>query len=338
MRKFFWIAMSFSGLMLAGCDKENDDLVKPLSSSEFPQVIRMDDEGGGDLEDEDKFSFEITLNDRVDPDGEELGGKVIPLNSDVTVSFTVKDLEGFSKISDYIKGVSAFYEVDDCTEKDVAVQFNPSTGTGTVVFPKGVEVVEVEFETDEDFFDDGVLNTSERSLVVVITGIQPADATVTFNPAIEFKYEILDDEGIHGDWELDASDPVQFAAFKDLFGLINEDIKDLNASDVDKIEISIEYDEVKVVVELNETETIEECGKTEVVNKVIEIEADLEELETLTDSGDIEFVGEIEQDDTTLKEFVYSGSFKITGDKLELELEGEYDDDETGKKKLILEK
>jgi len=125
---------------------------------------------------------------------------------------------------------------------------------------------------------------------------------------------------------------------KDLFGLINEDIKDLNASDVDKIEISIEYDEVKVVVELNETETIEECGKTEVVNKVIEIEADLEELETLTDSGDIEFVGEIEQDDTTLKEFVYSGSFKITGDKLELELEGEYDDDETGKKKLILEK
>ena len=27
---------------------------------------------------------------------------------------------------------------------------------------------------------------------------------------------------------------------------------------------------------------------------------------------------------------MYSGSFKITGDKLELELEGEYDDDETG--------
>jgi hypothetical protein len=220
----------------------------------------------------------------------------------------------------------------------VDVEFNPNTGIGTVIFPKGVETVEVEFETDEDFFDDGVLNTRERSLVVAITGIQPSNATVTYNPAIDFKYEILDDEGIHGDWELDASDPVQFSAFKNLFGLISEEIKDLDAKDVDKIEIAFEYDEVKVIVELKETETVVECGQTEVVNKVIEIEADLEELESLSASGDVEFLGEIEQEDTTLKEFVYSGSFKISGDILELELEGEYDDETTGKKKLILEK
>jgi hypothetical protein len=338
MRKILFTVIAMSVMILAGCDKENDELVKPLSSNEFPQVIRMDDEGGGDLEDEDKFSFEITLNDRVDPDGEELGGKVIPLDSDVTVSFVVKDPKGFTKISDYIKDVSAFYEVDDCTEKDVDVEFNPNTGIGTVIFPKGVETVEVEFETDEDFFDDGVLNTRERSLVVAITGIQPSNATVTYNPAIDFKYEILDDEGIHGDWELDASDPVQFAAFKKLFGLISEDIKDLDAKDVDKIEISFEYDEVKVVVELKETETIVECGQTEVVNKLIEVEADLEELESLSATGDVEFLGEIEQDDNTLKEFVYSGSFNIIGDTLKLELEGEYDDETTGKQTLTLEK
>lgn len=338
MHKIFYTVIALSGMILAGCDKENDDLVKPLSSTAFPQVIRMDNEGGGDLEDEDKFSFEITLNDRVDPDGEELGGKVIPLDSDVTVSFLVKDPKGFTKISDYIKDVSAFYEVDDCTEKDVAVQFNPNTGAGTVVFPKGVETVEVEFETDEDFFDDGVLNTRERSLVVAITGIQPSNATVAYNPAIDFKYEILDDEGIHGDWELDASDSVQFAAFKKLFGMISDDIKDLDAKDVDNIEIAFEYDEVKVLVELKETESIVECGKTELVNKVIEIEADLEELESLSASGDVEFLGEIEQDDTTLKEFVYSGSFSITGSSLKLELEGEYDDETTGKQTLILEK
>jgi len=263
---------------------------------------------------------------------------VIPLATDVVVSFEIKDLKGFTRISDYVKGASGFYEVDECTEKDVAVTYNTATGKGTVVFPKGAESVEIELETDEDFFDDGVLNTRERSLVVAITSIQPTTSDVTFNPAVEFKYEVLDDEGIHGDWELDHTDPLQFAAFKKLFGLIDEDIKDLRAADVDKIEISIEFDEVKVLVELKQTETITECGKTETVNKVIEIEAEIEDLDTLTASGDLEFVGEIEQDDTTLKEFVYGGKFRIIGSKLELELEGEYDDETTGKQKLNLEK
>lgn len=338
MQKQYMTILALAGILLAGCSKENDDVEKPLSSEAFPQVIRMDDEGGGDLEDEDKFSFEITLNDRVDPDGEELGGKVVPLESDVTVSFIVKDPEGFPRIADYIKDVKAFYEVDDCNEEDVDVQFNATTGVGTVVFPKGVEAVEVEFEVDEDYFDDGILNTEERSLVVALTGVTPAGAGVTFNSAVEFKYEVLDKDGIHGDWELDPSDAAQFAAFKALFGLVNEDIKDLKAEDVDKIEIAIEYDEVKVVVELKETETVTECGKTEVVNKVIEIEAELDDLDTLTDEGEIAFVGEVEQDDTTIKEFEYSGEFKITGSTLELELEGEFDDESTGKKTLILEK
>lgn len=329
------LLLSFS---YSSCDKENNDLVKPNIGSAFPQVVVLDDEGGGDLEDEDKFSFKITLNDRVDPSGKELGGKVVPLDEDLEVLFEIKDLEGFSNISNYIKDVSAFYEVDDCTEEDVQVQFNAATGKGSVVFPKGVEEVEVEFETDEDFFNDAILNSDERSFVVVLTGINGTATTVTYNPELSFKYEVLDDEGVHGEWELDASDPAQFAAFKSLFGLINEDIKDLKSSDVDKIEISIEYDEVNIVVELNETETVTECGQTEVVNKTIEIETDLEELSTLSDEGDIEFVGEIEQDDTTVKEFVYKGSFKVDGSQLELELEGEYDDETTGVQRIILEK
>jgi hypothetical protein len=338
MRKIYGIILASALVCVAGCDKQNDDLVTPLSAEAFPQVIKMDEEKGGGLEDEDKFSFEITLNDRVDPDGEELGGKVVPLENDVTVSFVVKDLEGFTRLSDFIKGATAFYEVDDCTEKNVAVQFNPTTGVGSVTFPKGVEAVEIEFETDEDFFDDKILNRSERSLVVALTGLQGSSDNVTYNPAIEFKYEILDDEGIHGDWELDADNAVQFAAFKALFGLVNEDIKDLKADEVDKIEISFEYDEVKVVVELKKTETITECGKTEIVNKVIEIEMEIEELETLKASGDVELLGEIEQDDTTIKEFTYVGGFKINGDNLELELEGEYDDETTGVKVLKLTK
>lgn len=338
MRNTYFLLLVLSAFLYTSCDKENDDFVKPVSGSDFPQIIIMDDEGGGDLEDEDKFSFKLTLNDRVDPAGKELGGVIVPLEEDVNVSFEIKDLEGFSDLSDYIKDVSAFYEVDDCNEKDVEVKFDKTTGKGTVIFPKGVEEVEVEFETDEDFFNDGILNTKERGLTVALTGIQVTGNGIAFNPAVEFAYEVLDDEGVHGDWELDISDPAQFAAFKELFGSINDDIADLKADDLEKIEISIEYDEVKVVVELKETESKTECGQNEIVNKTIEIETDLEELSTLSADGDIEFAGEVEQDDTTIKEFVYKGSFKIVDDTMELELEGEFDGDEINKKTLILTK
>src|SRR5687768_18588261 len=103
-----------AALLFFSCDKKNDDLVKPLSASEFPQVIRLSDEGDGELEDEDKFSFKITLSDRTDPDGDELGGKVVPLKEAVTVQFHVKEFEGFSNLSDYMLGAEAFYEIDDC--------------------------------------------------------------------------------------------------------------------------------------------------------------------------------------------------------------------------------
>ncbi len=236
-----------------------------------------------------------------------------------------------------IKDVSAFYEVDDCNEADVQVTFNTTTGQGTVTFPKGVEEIEIEFETNEALFDDDILNTNDRFISFKLMGVS-GGTNVTFNGETEFKYEVLDDEGIHGEWELDASDAVMFARFKSLFGLISEDVQDLEASEVDKIVISIEYDEVKVEIELNETETITECGNTEVVNKVIEIEAGIEELDLQSMDGEIEFADDLEQDDGTEKEFVYKGTFAIAGKVLTLILEGEYDDDSTNEITLVLEK
>ncbi|MEI9807454.1 MAG: hypothetical protein WDO16_05970 [Bacteroidota bacterium] len=123
------------------CDKKNDDLVKPLAN--FPQVLRLSDEGDGDLEDEDKFSFKITLSDQQDPEGDELGGKVVALEEDVTVQFAIKGFEGFTQLSDYISGAKAFYEIDDCTTSldqgiDLNLQFNVAAGTGSVTFrPSG---------------------------------------------------------------------------------------------------------------------------------------------------------------------------------------------------------
>jgi hypothetical protein len=344
MQRFLTIAaLSFLLVFVAGCDKQKDDIVMPLTSEEFPQVIRFDDEGDGDMEDEDKFSFKLVLNDRVDPEGEELGGKIIPLENDVTVSFEVSDFEGFAKISDYILDGTAFYEVDDCTTSedkgvDLKLVFDRNTGKGSVTFPKDVEEIEVEFEVSEDLFDDNKLNTNDRFIEFEITGVSGDNKLVTFNPEITFKYEPLDDESVSGEWKLDPLNAAQFAKFKELFGLISKDVRELKAVDVDEILFSVEYDEVKVEIVLKETEVITECGDTDTVNKVIEIEAGLEELDLQTLEGEIEFADDIEQDDETLKEFVYKGEFKITGSTMELMLVGEYDDDETDEITLVFSK
>ncbi len=326
-----------------GCDKKNEDLIEPLTAESFPQVITFDDEGDGDLEDADEFSFKLTLNDRVDTSGEEPDGKIVPLTSDVTVLFEVTDWEGFSSIKEYIKDTRAFYEIDDCTTSEdqginLNIVFDINTGKGSVRFPKNVTEVEVVFETDEDLLNDNLLNTEERAVSFAITGVQAAGNNVVYNKSAGFTYEVLDDEGISGDWELDHENTAAFTAFKNLFGLVNEDISTLDAGDVDKIEISIEYGEIKVIVELKETETITECGSMEEVNKVIELEAELEDLSELSDKGDIEFTGEVEQPSGSLKEFVYTGSFQVVSDNLELVLTGEYDDDETEEITLQLTK
>lgn len=325
-------------ISIAGCDKKNDDLVMPLTADTFPQVITFGDEGDGAPEDEDKFSFTLTLNDRVDPTGEELGGKIIPLDEDITISFEIGDLEGFDELSQYIKETKAFYEVDDCNEEDVAVTFDAATGTGTVVFPGGVEEIEVEFETDEDLFNDDIINEDDRGLTVRISGISNSNENVTYNSAAEFTYEVLDDEAIHGEWVVDHNNPEEFEAFKSLFGLINEDVQNLSAVEVNEIIISIEYDEVKVLVELIATETVTECDETSEEHIVIEIESGIEELTTGSSEGDIEFAEEIEQDNGTLEEYVYKGSFEINGSSMKLTLEGEYDGDATGEIILNLEK
>src|SRR6218665_1272357 len=121
MKSVFIYACAFvTAVCMAACDKKNDDVGTPLSSDAFPQVIMLSDEGDGGLEDEDAFSFKITLLDRVDSTGKELGGKITPLKQPVTVSFTITEFEGCEKLSDYIKDAKAYYEIDDCTTSEDA--------------------------------------------------------------------------------------------------------------------------------------------------------------------------------------------------------------------------
>ncbi|RVU02587.1 hypothetical protein EOD41_01205 [Mucilaginibacter limnophilus] len=343
MKKLKYSVLSLLVFAMVACDKKNDNVIKPNVGSNFPQILNLADEGDGEIEDEDKFSFKIELIDRVDPDGEELEGRIVPLKQTVRVHFEVTDHEGFSNLADFIKDAKAFYEIDDCTTSedeniDLHLEFDKATGKGSVDFPAGVEEIEIEFETDPDLFDDKVLNADDRKLEIKLTSVDAKDEKVVVNTANKFEFEVLDDESIYGKYELDIDDADQFTKFKNLFGLINEDVKGLSADDVEEIEVEFEYGEFKAVVVLKETEEVDECGETETVNKEIEIEGGIEELDIKALEGAVEFADDIEQEDGSEKEFKYSGEFKIVGDKLELTLKGEYDDEETDGITLVLNK
>ncbi|WP_256010613.1 hypothetical protein [Desertivirga xinjiangensis] len=330
-------------LSMTACDKKNDNLIAPIVENDFPQILLLADEGDGELEDEDKFSFKITLADRKDPEGNELGGKIIPLEQDATVNFEVSDTKGFDAISSYILDAKAFYEIDDCTSSedadiDLNMVFDARTGKGSVTFPKGVEEIEIEFETEASLFDDDVFNEEERGLEIKLSSVNAPGQNVVVNSSNVFEYRVLDDEGIYGEYELDIDDASQFQNYINLFGLVNEEVKGLSADDVEEIKIEFQYGELKALVVLKQTIQVSECGETETVNREIEIEADLEELEGDSLKGDLELVGEIEDDKGASKEFVYKGSFEVVSGALTLVLQGEFDDDETEEITLALSK
>lgn len=329
--------------LMAACDKKNDNLIDPIVEADFPQILLLADEGDGEVEDEDKFSFKITLADRKDPEGKELGGKIVPLEQDATVSFEISDIKGFNSISSYILDAKAFYEIDDCTtsedlDKDLNLVFDARTGKGSVTFPKGVEEIEIEFETESGLFDDDVFNEEERGLEIKLVSVNAPGQNVVVNSSNVFEYKVLDDEGIYGEYELDINDASQFQKYINLFGLVNEEVKSLTADDVEEIKIEFQYGELKAVVVLKEEVQVNECGEVETVNREIEIEADLEELEDDSRDGDIEFAGEVEDDKGAVEEFAYKGSFELVDGKLTLVLQGELDDEETDEITIELSK
>jgi hypothetical protein len=332
MKQYLLLIASLALLVVSGCDKKNDDLVMPRKATDLPQVIRFADEAGAELEDSDEFIIALTLQDRVDPAGEELSGTIVPLTEAVRVNFAITDSKAIDNLAAYIKGGTAFYEIDDCTSSedqgiDLGFTFDPVTGTGSVLFPKDVEEIELLFELEEDYLNDAILNEEARSITFQLVSVEATTENVVVNEALEFTYEVLDDEGIYGAWELDAENAEQFAAFKNLFGLVNEDIANLSAADVEKIEIEFELEEIKVLVELKETELVDDCGELEEVHKEIELELEIEELNKLVAEGELEALGELEQEDGSLLEYSLKGAFFIDDNLLHLELENELDEE-----------
>ena len=100
---------------LLGCSREDEGFIDVINPNEYPQLVLLDDEGGGELEDSDEISVVITLADRLDPSGEGLGGGIFPLGENYPVAFHITEAEGFDRLEDFILSAEAFYEIDDCT-------------------------------------------------------------------------------------------------------------------------------------------------------------------------------------------------------------------------------
>ena len=330
-------------ILLGGCGRRDQDVIYPVAADDLPQILLFDDEGDGDTEDSDEIEITLTLADRVDPSGDDLRGTVVPLTEAVTVAFQVEDIAGIATLGDYILDWSAYYEIDDCTTSDdegidLGLSFDPVSGAGSVTFPAGIEEMVLAFEVREDLLDDDVFNAEGRGFTVVMTGLTTGSEAVVFNPDLTFTYQVLDDEGIYGKWELDPGNATEWAAFQTLFGLVSPDIAALSPAEVDAIELEFAYDALAVVVVLVETETVTECGESEEENLEIEIEAEYDDLTDDALEGELALIVEVEQADGTIEEAEYAGSFTITGSSLALTLEGAYDEAETGEQVLNLEK
>jgi hypothetical protein len=122
---------------------------------------------------------------------------------------------------------------------------------------------------------------------------------VKLQDAPEFRYHVIDEEGIFSSFDFDFNDPMAFEAFKSFFGNFDSDINDLDASAIDAIEFSFDHEKLEMTITLIETEE-DECDASEMVNVEIQVELeydfDFEDLINITEyEGTL--VGEIETDD-----------------------------------------
>lgn len=330
MKKLLFAAC-ISSFLISSCSKEKYELVAPISLQERPLQLLLDESESGLVEDDDKIELVLNFADQLDPKGSSLSGVKIPHSSALRVTLQFFDNEGFNQWSEYLVGMDAFYEIDDCnTSADQNISLNPvldlNTGTATFDLPAGITEVIVELETNPALFDNGTVD-SDRGFKVKISNLSGtgANTAVKYLADLEWEVKVLDDEAIYGKWGFDFSNTTSLDDLKSFFGLINEDVAGLSASDIDEIELEVELDKITLLIVLVETETITECGVTEVVNKEIELEFDIEELTDLL-NGDLELVTEVEEENGSVKEYTVKGSFTITAGVMSLEIEIENDD------------
>lgn len=310
------------GLLSACVDQ---DFVEPQDGdSESLYTLALDTDEGGTYESETDYGLEIAFLDY-------LGD--LPSES-ITLEYEIKDVEGMEigEADNQVHIKEVIYEIDDCTEGELAFTFNAGAGTITIEpdpeigMPEAIEVVfSLPFETviedgeeeEESLLDDDIANEDDRGFVFEVTGISAGNDRVAFSPITAFEFVLLDDETIATEWVLDISDEEVFNQLKLAFSPVSADLADLSYEEVDEIKMEFEYEEMKLVIALIEEEE-DECEAGEFDNVEIEIEADYD-----AEDGELELEGSY---------FIMSEDDGEPEDELDFLIEASYEvnlDDET---------
>lgn len=301
MKKIFYF-LSF--ISIIACSKRDEDVTEITNPQDFPKVIMLSDEFDADNEDNDAVGIAMEMLPIWSESNPNVDGEVLAPSETVRVFFKVFDYEGPGEINNYILGGKAFYEIDDCTtseDENIELNFvwNADTKEGFFDWPAGISSIEVEFEVDPLHFDDDAVNEGGRGFSFQLTSIQTNDSRVKLQAAPEFRYHVIDEEGIFSSFDFDFNNPISFEAFKSFFGNFDSDINDLEASAIDAIEFSFDHEKLEMTITLIETEE-DECDATEIVNKEIQVELEYDfDFEDLINFTEYEgtLIGEIETDD-----------------------------------------
>lgn len=335
MKKQLLSAFAAALLLSQACQRIPELEVEPLTPTDLPVIVVLSDEADGDLEDNDEIGIALEILAQWDPTTRDPEGKVPAMPANVQVAFQLSKPEGFTQWGQYVTGVRAIYEIDDCTNNEDAgiilpTTFDPATGKGSFTWPQGQKEMELVLELDAARFDDAALNTDMRGFELQITGITGATGVVA-NTSQTFAYHVLDDEALFGTWAVDPLDATQWQVLLDHFGPLNEDLDGVVLADIDAVEIEFEQAVMKVKFILKATQP-DPCDPAEVENEEIEVEADFaSDFADLfnTRSGELEMEGKTEKDGIEI-EFELKAEFTLSADgsSLTLQLSGEIDGDE----------
>jgi hypothetical protein len=311
MKKLSILKIALIAMLVTAC-ADNALEVKP-NVDNFPFRLILDAEEGGDLPDAEDYSLEIKFADFIND---------LPTSNIIaTVDYQITNLSG--NMIGAVRVGEVIYEEDD---EEYAMSFTRSTNglTGTITLrvaalnkiPEAFEVI-FELPGEEDsFFASGGFTFSISNLQVT------NGAPIILGNPRSFEYEVLDHE-LAGSWKYELDNEDDFNSFKDIFGLLNSDLGDLDFSSVlpgepIEVEVEFEYEEATITI----TYYNEDGEEVE-----IEIEAEYD-----FEDGEIEFEGSylIIGDDGEIEDeldFIIEGAYSINSELLTLTLTKIIDED-----------
>ncbi|MGC3944687.1 MAG: hypothetical protein QM762_09220 [Chryseolinea sp.] len=281
---------------------DNDLDVYP-NDENFPLQLVLDADEGADLPDAEDYGLEVAFADHIgDLPGQEL-----------TLHYSIEDLEGDMAGSVVIDKVVYEYEDDDCVferELEFTAEGEGTSGTITIHVDDDLKTVPESFDI---VFTLPGNDDTEGSFKFTLSDLS-GGSNVILGAPLTFEYAVLDTD-VAGEWKMELDSEEAFDQFKAVFGPLNPSLEELSFDDVTgEVTAEFEFGEMKFVVQLAEEEQVTTCEdgeiETEMEHLEIEVEADYD-----AEDGELSLEG---------SHFILGGDGEVE-DELDFQIEATYD-------------